>query len=252
MSDQTNVFNEQNNEGGQPAAPQPDSTNPFADQLSGIKTEEGKQKYDTIEKALDGLAHAQDYIPHLKTQVNSQEAEIAKLKAELEQRQSVEDVVSRLTSTPQAPAVAETPQVSQGLSEEQVATLVQQQLAQTQVQANQVTNKQQVNAELVSKFGDKAGDVVREKALALGTTPQDLEQMAAKNPKMVLALFNTQATSGVSATTGSINIPPTAPMDREPLARPEKSLLSGASSAQQREFMQKVKADVYAKFGVVQ
>jgi hypothetical protein len=252
MSDQTNVFDAPNDNSGQPATQQPQTSNPFADQLAGIKTEEGKQKYDTIEKALDGLTHAQDYIPQLKTQVNTQEAEINKLRAELEQRQSVEDVVSRLTSQQQAPAPAETPQVSQGLSEERVANLVQQQIAQTQAQAAEVTNKQKVNASLVGKFGNKAGEVVAEKAKALNTTPQQLEAMAASNPDMVLALFNTQATSGVSTTTGSINIPPTAPSEREPLARPEKSLLSGATAAQQKEFMQKVKAEVYAKFGVVQ
>lgn len=251
MTDQS-VFDKPNSTEGQPAPVTPESANPFANQLAGIKTEEGKQKYDTIEKALDGLANAQDYIPQLKTQVTTQEAEISKLRAELEQRQSVEDVVSRLTSQQQAPAPAETPQVTPSLSEEQVANLVQQQLAQTQVQATQVSNKQQVNAELISKFGDKAGEVVSEKAAALGTTPQDLEKMAASNPKMVLALFNTQATTSVSPTTGSVNIPPTNPQGGEPLGRPEKSLLSGSTSAQQRDFMKKVKEEVYAKFGVVQ
>lgn len=251
MTDQS-VFDTPQDNSGQPAQQQPVQSNPFANQLAGIVNEEGKQKYETVDKALEGLANAQSYIPQLKDQVSQQEAEINKLRAELEQRQSVEEVVSRLApSQPQVEPQA-TPQETQGLSEEKIAEIVQQKLVQNQQQSVQSENKNKVNSSLIAKFGDKAGEVVSTKAKELNTTPQQLEQMAATNPEMVLALFNTQATSGVKPTSGSVNIPPTAPTEQAPLERPAKSLLSGATSAEQKEYMLKVKEGVYARYGVKQ
>ena len=67
---------------------------------------------------------------------------------------------------------------------------------------------------------------------------------------MVLALFNVQASQGAKPTTGSVSIPSSYKPPREELKRPEKSLLSGATSKDQAEFMRKIKEDVYAKYGV--
>lgn len=250
MTDQS-VFTQTENEGSQPATPEANPNSVFADQLASIKNEEGAQKYDSIEKALNGLQHSQEYIPQLKTELSVKDAEIAKLRAELDQRNSVEDVVSRLTATPE-PEPASVPQSPQtdSLSREAVEEIFSQMLNQREQQSSVVSNVEKVNAQLKKQFGDKANSVVAAKATELGSTPQALQELAGSSPEMVLALFNQTANAGSNATTGSIHIPPSNPNELEPLKAPEKSLLRGASGKDQREFMAEVRKRVHAKHGI--
>jgi len=249
MTDQSNVF-ENTNEQASPSQPQP-SANPFADQLAGIKNEDGNPKYDSVGKALDGLANAQDYIPQLKDTVASQEGEIASLKAQLEQRASVEDVVSRLQQQAQPQEPPATPVAPQAPVD--VSTVVQQELAKIQQQSTVQGNTEQVNKALVEMYGENAKKTVTDRAAALGTTVEQLQALAGQNPSMVMALFNQAPTqTNYNPTSGSMTIPPTQPTERQPLAKPEKSLLSGASAREQADYIKKVKEDVYAKFGVTQ
>jgi DNA repair exonuclease SbcCD ATPase subunit len=249
MTDQS-VFAEQEvKDQGQPAQETP-SVNPFADQLASIKTEEGKQKYATIEEAIKGLAHSQQYIPELKGTLSEKEQEIASLRAELEKREAVEQVVSRLSQT-QEPVeqVANQQPMQQGLTQEDVEKLVASQLSQVEAQKTQSQNLESVNSSIRAKYGENASKVVQDKAAELGTTPQELQKLASQNPAMVMALFNTKANTTAKPTTGSYNISVTdtpAPV----LEKPAKSVLSGASSADQKEYMAKVKADVYARLGI--
>lgn len=253
MTDQS-VFSEQESNSGTPT--QTSSTvNPFEDQLKGITNEEGKQKYATLEEALKGLAHAQSYIPELKDNLSHKEQEIARLQAELQERKSVEDVVSRLASQGGQPAPESTPQAAQGLTIDEVDKLVEQRLQAVQQQseeaklkAKEQDNITQVSNALAAKFGDKASEVVGNKAKELGMSSAELQSMAGKNPNLVLTLFNTQ-TQAPKPTTTSVNIPPVNPSQPE-LARPEKSLLLGATSKQQKEYYEKVKADVYARLNI--
>lgn len=246
MTDQS-VFNKEATE-GQPAQDQPVPTNPFADQLAGIKKEDGTQKYDSIDKALEALQHSQAYIPELQGSIETKDQEINRLKAELEQRQSVEEVVSRLTPQQPESDVQTAPQQG-GLTAEEVEALVQGKLESNSQMAKAQSNVQQVSQALSGKFGDKAQEVVTSKAKELGTTVQELEKLSSQNPNMVLALFNTQQSSTPSATHGSINQPVTTP-DQPELKRPERSLLAGATSAEQRDFYKEVTRRVYERFGV--
>lgn len=247
MSDPSNVFAQPDQ--SQPAQEQPTQPNLFADQLASIKKEDGTQKYDSVEKALEATAHAQDYIPQLKSSLTEKDAEIIQLKAELEKRQSVEEVVSRITQPKEAPVPEQTTPAAQGLSQEDVAKLVQQELVKSQQQTTAQANVQKVTDGIQSKFGANAADVVANKAKELNMTNANLEQLASQNPDMVLALFNTAPQGTASPTVGSHTIPQN-PQAPAPLARPESSLLSGATSAQQVDFYKKVEAEVHRKFGV--
>jgi hypothetical protein len=226
--------------------------NPFATQLSGIQNEFGQPKYSDVPKALEGLAHAQQYIPQLKTELQAKEQELATLRAELASKATLEETISRLTAQQvPAPQGQGQPSVPSGLDEQAVLQLVQQQLNQTKAVEQASSNQAQVQQALASRFGEKSREVVESKAKELGTTPQELGKLASQNPAMVLALFNV-TNSGPRPTTTSSSIQsayqPTLPV----LERPTKSLLSGATSKEQAAFMAKVKADVYAKHGVVQ
>lgn len=256
MSDQTDVFAgqavptaTQAPTTGQ-AAPQPNTTD-YSDLLGSIRNEAGNPKYETLPEALKGLAHAQQYIPELKTKLSQQEQEIVNLRAELAKRTEVEEIVSRLTATQSQPQGQGQPPAASGLDEEAVMNLVRQTLASASAADTAKANTAKVQQALTSKFGEKSREVVEAKAKELGMAPQELGQLASKNPSLVLALFNAPAVPGARPTTGSVNIPPYN-QERAALERPSKSLLSGATSKEQAAYMQRVKEEVYAKYNIQQ
>ncbi len=249
MSDPTSAFAPSEQPAATPAAPANPSS-AFSDQLASIKNEAGAQKYDTLDKALEGLSHAQNYIPQLQTDLAAKEAELVQLRADASARASVEDVVSRL-SNPAVPEVpAATPAATpQALSEADIANLVQQGIANNAAQTSADANAQSVDAALQKMYGDKAATTVQSKAAELGTTPAELQKLASQNPAMVMALFNQGSAPAVSSTTGSINLEPRQG-EIAPVVRPVKSILSGATSAEQKAHLLDVKAEVYRKFDV--
>lgn len=251
MTDQSSIFEEQAAKQETPVnQEQVQPTTDYADLLKGIVNEQGQQKYDSLPKALEGLANAQQYIPELKTQLQTKEQELATLRAELEKRAAVEEVVTRLTAQQKEPQDQSTPLKSSGLDEQAVLQLVQQALGQAKQQDQAAINQAQVQQALTGKYGDKSREVVEQRAKELGLTPKELGQLASQKPAMVLALFNTQPNAGAKPTTGSVNIPAYHQQERAQLERPTKSLLSGATSKDQKEYMLKIKQEVYAKHGI--
>lgn len=246
MADQPNVF-----ENNAVVTPQATSSDPqYADLLNGIKNESGAPKYDSVPKALEGLANAQQYIPELKSKLSAQEQEILALKAELDKRAAVEDVVTRLTAQQSQPQGQGQPTATSGLDEQAVLQLVQSALGQAKQADQAKMNQAQVQQALATRYGEKANEVVVQKAQELGTTPKQLGELASQNPALVLALFNASAQPGVKPTTGSVTIPASYMSEKPTLGRPEKSLLSGATSKEQAEFMRRIKEEVYAKYDV--
>lgn len=253
MTDQSNVFDapvNQNQDQQQQTQSAP-SLEAYNQLLASIKNEQGTQKYDSLPKALEGLANAQQYIPQLKTELQQKEAELAELRNKLAQQASIEDVVSRLTAK-QAQTQVESPTQASGLDEKAVLELLERQIAQRESASRASANAQTVHEALASKYGDKAQDVVAAKAQELGTTPQELGKLAAQNPKLVLGLFNTSTPSGPKPTVNGLNTSGFQQAPQQPLERPSKSLLRGATSKEQAEFMRKIKEQVYARHGISQ
>lgn len=235
-----------------PAGTPPTSIDAFADQLAAIKNEDGLQKYASVDEALKGAANAQTYIPQIKGELATKDATIATLQAELDKRASVEDVVSRLTApTPQEPPATVTPAAAAGLDEDAAFKLFEKLSEQKERASALFNNRQKVSDALNAKFGENLGSEMAAKAAQLGTTPKALGDMASENPDVVLALFSTTAAPVAGLTNTSHNIPPVNP-DNEPLKAPTKSLLSGSTSKEQAEFMRKIKADTYKKYGITQ
>lgn len=222
-------------------------TSAFTNQLSMIKNENGEQKYDNVPKALDALAHSQSYIPQLKSEVDTQAAEIARLTEELSKRAAVEDVVGKLTAQQAQPET--TPQVS-GLNEQDVLNLVQNFSAQQSAQSQASSNEKQVSDALFGQYGDKTQEVVSAKASELGMTVEALQTLSQTSPQAALQLFNQASGSPAPRmTSGSMSIP-TGFQKEEGLAPPEKSLLRGASTKEQIEYLHKVRDRVYQKHNV--
>lgn len=241
----TSAFNSNDDKQATPVE-EPSQDSAFTNQLSMIKNESGEQKYENVPKALDALAHSQNYIPQLKDEVNSKDAEIARLTEELSKRAAVGDVVDQLTAKQAQPE--STPQVS-GLSEQDVMNLVQNFSDQQSVQQVALSNEKSVSDALFTKFGDKTQEVVSGKASELGMTVDALKQLSQRSPQAALQLFQAKASTAPKVSSGSYNIAPSV-VQEEGLQRPEKSLLIGATTKEQMDYLEKVRADVYKKFNV--
>ena len=80
---------------------------------------------------------------------------------------------------------------------------------------------------------------------------QDIEDkltLAKKSPAMVLALFGEK--HGVSNPSMGTHVPPMSNPAIEPVKRPDKSVLSGATAKEQGEMMRKIKEEIYRKHGI--
>lgn len=192
MTDTPNPFEDGDNTTTQtPATPDTSTNNPFADKLNKIVNDEGKPKYKDVETALDALDASQKFIEQLKREKREAEEKEEAARRELEKIGSIEDFVKRIkpNTEPLKTDTTTTGTEYKGLSEDQVAKLLEQKLNERSNAERAKQNLAAVNAQLVKMFGDQAVSAVKQKAEELGTTPSDLENMAKSNPKMVLALF---------------------------------------------------------------
>lgn len=274
MPDQSSVFEESSQqetpasqepvqtpqEGGKPPEssepsqqPSASSDSVFADQLASIKNERGEPKYKDLPTALEALKHSQEYIPSLRQENETLKELNERLQRELQERQALEETIERLTTHQQQPPEAPTTEI-QGLTEEQVTGLLEQRLTERERQLAEIENLKQVDSALRNKFGDKAQEVVKQKCEEYGMSPQEMETWARKNPKAVSALFEVKPNPQGSPkpNTSSVSIPPIRPNDEPTLERPEKSLLSGATTQEQMEYMRKVREATYKRLGVTE
>lgn len=248
MSDQASVFEQTPPQSVTPDVTATPELNALADQLKTITNADGNQKYDSLPKALEGLANSQTYIPELQGKLTTVEAENAALKEKLAKTEAVEDVVSRLTQNQQAAPVEVTPQPS-GLDENAVIKLLEQVTTQKAVLAAESANEQKVSDALLEAFGDKAGEVMAAKAAELNTSIEALQKQSRENPQLVLAAFNQQPTQ-TGPTTGSVNIPRIQAPQPDRVAAPEKSVLTGATAKEQTDFMDKIREQVWRDNGI--
>lgn len=246
MTDQSNLFNQPNPVVDQQPITTP-TQDPLQDLLASIKNEQGVPKYKDIPTALGALSHSQAFIDQLKLEKHQQEAEVARLKAELDKRAAVEEVVSRLAQGTSNAGTTNT----EVLTPEQIAAIVSKQLEADRMRSTQVSNLQTVNQTLIQRFGDKAGEVLSNKARELGITVQALGQLAEQSPQAVLAYFPVspqQPAQSAGLNTSAFQGAP----HSEDVPAPSKSMLSGASSKDQAAYMAEIRKSIHAKYGVTQ
>lgn len=240
------LFNE-NNDGTTPAVETPNlSVDKYADLLKAIKNEDGAQKYDSLEKALEALVHSQDYIPKLKAQLSEKEKRTLELEELLGKTSSIEDLVTRLTEKKE-PDSQGNPPVASGLDEQAVAKLLEQHLAQRDIAQRAEANMSKFTQALKEKFGEKASDEVKRISTETGLSLDDLKQLATKSPEAVLKFFNVSGAKSPTPTTGGMYRNPVTEQVTDP-GRPNKSLLSGAGSSKDAvEYMRQLRAHVLAE-----
>lgn len=244
MPDPTSVFNKESPE--DQTGQQENSTNLFSDQLAAIKNDEGEQKYSSVEEALKGAQNAQEYIPTLKAEKDALQEKVNSLSADLEKRDSVEDVVARLMSSQKAEGEPVSEQASTNqLTEKEVMGIIKSFTETNELESKKASNEVLVSDGLKSKFGDKAGDMLLAKAQELNTSVASLQVLSQDNPSLVLSLFGETA-----ATTHTPNISTTStpPNKRYAEEHPAQSLLRGGPKVS--ESFNDVKNAVYARLGV--
>lgn len=181
------------------AAPEAATTTPvvdpnalFADQLASITSPEGTQKYNTVEDALKGAGHAQNYILQLQT-------ELAEAKEAANKAAAMKDVMEALKQTN---TETDTPTVT-GLGEEDASKLFQKMFNDQQVQAKNQANELDVSKSLIEQYGDKAKEVITSKAIELGVTADYFKELSRTSPaaaKQLLGL-NVKTPTALSTST---------------------------------------------------
>jgi hypothetical protein len=213
MSDQTSIFGSTTNSSQDNGTPSGTSTtqpnaspDPLKDLLAQIKNEQGEPKYKTVEDALKGLMHAQGFIQTLTAEKKTVEQELSALRPVAEQVTELRAVVERLTQP--STTTQQTVEVK-GVSEEQVAKLVEATLSRAEQARVAKQNLEAVANAAKTVFGEKAEAEFYGRARELGMSQEEINAMAARTPKAALKLLGiedkTQAKTGSSAPTGSIN-----------------------------------------------
>lgn len=166
---------------------------------------EGK-KYKTVDDLAKSRLEADMFIETLKGEKAAESAEVARLKAELAARISVEDQIKALTPKPvtiAAPAqterVEDKPDLSKAVRDEVERLTRSQQLA---------SNVEVVANKLVEVYGseEKAKEVINQKAKELNVSIKFLMDSAAASPAAFYATVGLTAQRGsVSAPKGDIN-----------------------------------------------
>jgi len=231
-----------------------DDTTPAAtrapeDLLKNIKNENGEQKYKSLEDALIALDHSQKYIPELKNQLTGTQSKLQELEQKVGKYDNIEETVQRLLANQPTPAA--TPPGKSGLDEQEVRKLLNEGL-QAQRQAEILTsNQQKVNEKLLSKYGEKATEVLDAKAAELGTTRQALGELAKQTPDIVLALFETPTSKDPTPSVPSRRTPDPKKFNDAP-RKPEKSLLSGpgANRTDQGNRFAELRKAKYGEYGI--
>jgi hypothetical protein len=232
------------------------STVTLEDQLKLIVNSEGKQKYETVDKAIAALKASQEFIPKLESDNKTLKEQLDELKAELGKRSSVEDVVSKLLhkedKTGTEPAKV-TPTDSGKLDEKSVEQMLSSLLEKRDAESSQKVNQKKVEEAFTEKFGTDAKVKFQELAKEIDVTVEELQQLSAKSPNMVLKLIPnpvkpTKVTNSGFNTTGFLN----RPVEDAPLQVPNKSLLAGASSREQVAALKSHRDAVYKKHNVQQ
>lgn len=251
MSDQTSIFGNTNNQatqpnqntptGGNPVGAQPDA-NQVATLLSSIKNERGEQKYASLEDALNGLKHAQEFIPSLRQQTAEKDAEIERLRVQAERAAELERTLASLTNQPAAKQ--ETP--APALDESALAEIVNRQLTQREQQALALQNINSVKETLQSVFGADAETKFYGAAKEMGMSVEEINALAAKSPKAVFNMLGVKQQSANKPnqpliTPSSVNSAAYAPTPESFIGRNPKPVIVGATTQDINESMQRAK-----------
>lgn len=237
MSDQDDIFgNEPKPNQTNPGDPGTPPSDPFADKLAGIKNENGEQKYKDLNTALEALSASQQFIPQLQNENAELKKQMEEMDAKLKQMGNIEDFVNRVSPNQPAtpPAEPATPVQPQGLGEEEIAKLLDQRLDQRNQTQREQENYATVVGKLTESYGDKAGEVIRQRAKELNTTPEALRDIAKSNPTMAMNLLGgVELVKSPAPSPSETNSPFPKPVEKELTIEKGKGIAHGGYTDKQ-------------------
>lgn len=136
------------------------------------------KKYKDVETALKSIPHAQEHIQSLETSLKE-------LRDDLAKRETAEELLRRLEAK-----AAELPQEVKGVSAQDLEGLVNKVLDSKSEQKKYVDNISMVDTQMKATYGEKATEVLKDKAKELELSIPELQVLAAKSPKAFLAMFS--------------------------------------------------------------
>ena len=232
MADQASIF--ENNQNSQTTAqnnpPNGNGGNGNQDELAtllgNIKNERGEPKYKSVQDALKALQHSQEYIPTLKQTKEELEAKLQQAIDKANKVDTLEQTILELTQ--KVGTVSNTS--NNGLTEEQIAELVNRTLSQAQQETVAKNNIATVANKAKEVFGDKAEEVFYKKAEELGLTKAEFNALAAKTPQAVLKLIGADNEQRSHSSSSGFNTSGFQPVKDSMIKANGKTVLLGASS----------------------
>lgn len=239
MSDQT-IFNGENKEvtpqnQGTPAGVNPQNANPYADLLKGIVNENGAQKYNSVEELAKGAANAQEFIKQILAEKRELEAKVAQANSAQSKQEELERTVQELLNK-----TANISDQNKGLSQEEIAELVNRTLTQRDTQQSAKQNQQTVVAAAAQAFGTDAEKKYIEAAQEAGLTVEEMNQLAAKSPKAVLKMLGVtgqpaQKQGTTAPGSSAVNTAGFTPSQESYVKRNDKAVQIGATTSELQE-----------------
>lgn len=173
------------------SAAKPDDTNNLADQLlASITNEEGKRKYDSVEDALKGAAHAQAHIKNL-------EKDLAELKAKGNATEKLDELLDAVKS--KGSGQGDDKSNTSTMKPEDVLGIVKDYLSDTKAAEARQGNIDTVANTFKSRYGKDASEKLYGKAADLGFSKDDINKLIANNPKAALNVLGESAPVSKSA-----------------------------------------------------
>lgn len=227
----------------------------LADKLKSIVNKDGQPKYNDIEKALDALVHSQTHIERLEAEAAERNAELEKVRTRAAEAEALETIIERLRPTnPEEKKTTSTTGTSEAATVAQLEEVIERGLQRREAMKQAQDNLKLVNDTLLAKFGgdmNKTKEAVAAKAQELGLSPANLAALSSQSPAAVLAYFGETA-GRASPTVSSSTTLLSPPSNDDELKRPEKSLLLGAKTKDQKAFMAEIRKQVYKKHGITE
>lgn len=142
---------------------------------------EGK-KYKDVETALLSIPHAQEHIENL---VRTQ----AELREDLAKRTAAEEILQRIEDRTNSTL----PQGEGGekVQPADVEKMLDSLLSKRKEKETYANNVSKVEKEMIAKYGEKAHEVTKAKALELGLSLEELQNLAGRSPQAFMSNFST-------------------------------------------------------------
>lgn len=233
-----------------PVTPETPPTNPFDDQLKAFVNEAGEPKYKDVNAALNALKASQEFIATLKSEKTQVEQDLLKAREELTKLGSIDDYVNRLKEVTSDDQPKETPKAAGGLSEDQVAAILEKTLQAREVASVAQSNLKRVEEELVKTQGDQAPTFIKQRASELHMTVAQLKELSSKSPEAALTLLGVQSKKPITPISSTQAPKTETPSDGE-LPRFEQGVSRGGLTNKELvERLNKVKEYTYKRLEV--